>query len=154
MAKPGPKPKPTALKLARGTRRDRVNEREPVAPPGRPEAPGFLDAVAVAEWERIVPQLEAIGVLSTVDGAALALYCQSFSRMVAAEEKILGGNLTSATARGVGVSPYVRIARDAAAFCAKMLVEFGLTPSSRSRVTTRAAAPADRLAAHLATRPK
>ena len=55
MAKRGPKPQPTALKLLRGTRADRVNDAEPCPPPGEPAPPAYLDAEGLAEWGRRAP---------------------------------------------------------------------------------------------------
>jgi phage terminase small subunit len=74
----GRNPQPTALKRLEGTRSDRINTAEPAAVPGRPVCPDHLDATAHAAWDRIVPALDALGVLSRTDGAALALYCDAF----------------------------------------------------------------------------
>ena len=41
----GRKPTPTRLKILKGSRADRINEREPALPPARPDAPEHLDAL-------------------------------------------------------------------------------------------------------------
>ncbi len=148
----GRKPKPTALKVLEGTRSDRLNPAEPVPVPGLPECPEHLDEVAREEWARIVPQLDALGVLSRTDGSALALYCDAFSQWVQANEEIGGTGLIVYTEKGgVKANPAVAMARAARAQMHRLLVEFGCTPSSRTRVhSTRPEAPKDDLSAFLA----
>jgi P27 family predicted phage terminase small subunit len=147
MATRGPKPKPTAIKIAGGTRKDRINTAEPPRLDGDPEIPAYLDDEARAEWTRMTDHLRKLGILSAAHAPTLGLYCQQHSRLVRAEERIAEKGLTEETARGALVmSPYVRIAREASAFCLKVLAEFGLSPSASSRITTSAsAAPADQL---------
>lgn len=147
MAKRGPKPKPTPLKIATGTRKDRIPTSEPIQLPGAPEIPAYLDKVAKAEWARMVALLSQLGLLSAAHGPALGLYCQSFSRLTKAEAEIAKNGETVTTARGgLQTSPYLRIARDASRQMQSLLVEFGLTPSASSRVSaTRGEAPQDDL---------
>jgi P27 family predicted phage terminase small subunit len=85
----GRRPLPTAVKELRGnpSRRD-LNEQEPQADRGRPEIPPGLSEVAKAEWESIVPKLEQLGVLSRIDGKALAAYCHAFARWWEAEKQV------------------------------------------------------------------
>lgn len=137
MAKRGPKPKPKELKIASGTRADRINPDAPLPLPGRPKCPPNIEAdpVALAEWHHMVELLEKMGVLSTTDAAALALYCSCYSRWNYAEDKIRTQGMTTTTAHGgTKVSPFVAISNAAIAQMQKLLVEFGCTPSSRSRV--------------------
>jgi P27 family predicted phage terminase small subunit len=135
MARRGRKPKPTAIKILDGTRGDRINRDEPSPAAGRPECPGHLDDVGRAEWERIVPQLEQLGVLTRVDGAALSLYCGAFAEMLAAEAAVREyGQLIQTGQGGRKANPAVAIARQARGQVHRLLVEFGLTPSSRSRL--------------------
>jgi P27 family predicted phage terminase small subunit len=146
MAKAGRKPKPTALKLLEGTRKDRVNPSEPPRLDGEPEVPSFLDGEARAEWSRMVANLRKLGILSVAHAPTLALYCQQYSRLVKAEAEIAkqGETITGAHG-GVALNPYVRIAQDCSNFCARALSEFGLSPSSSSRITSTATAPDDEL---------
>jgi P27 family predicted phage terminase small subunit len=88
MAIRGRKPTPTPLKILRGTRADRIPKAEPHAPAGRPKPPAHLDKVARAEWRRMVPILEKLGVLTQAEGGALAVYCVAYSRWVTACEAI------------------------------------------------------------------
>jgi P27 family predicted phage terminase small subunit len=85
----GPKPKPTALKLIRGTdRAARRNPAEPRLPLERPDPPAHLSEEARAEWHRVIEQLCAAGILSGIDRAALAAYCRDYSRWVQAEDAL------------------------------------------------------------------
>lgn len=143
MGRRGPAPKPTQLRILEGKAGHRpLNDREPVYPVEVPPRPSFLDAVARTEWKRVVPALERLGLLTSVDRAALAAYCQAYSRWRKAEIEIQKHGLTSVTPLGfVQKRPEVTIAKEAMALMRAFAAEFGMTPSSRSRVKTGTAAP-------------
>lgn len=146
MAKRGPKPKPTPLKLLKGERSDRVNQDAPVAEAETPDCPDHLDDVARSEWSRMAPILVGMGVLAKVDGTILALYCQTYSRWVKAEKEIQAGQMVTQTARGgLQANPYIKIARDSIAECKRLLTELGGTPSSRSSLKIDKEKPVDEL---------
>ena len=133
---PGPPPKPTKLKLLAGNPGHRpLNLSEP-QPTGIPTCPRHLDKDAKAEWKRISAELIKLGLLTSVDRAALAGYCQSYSRWVAAELQIAQfGLVVKAGKSGYPIpSPFVGIANVASEAMRKFCIEFGLTPSSRSKV--------------------
>ena len=44
-----------------------------------PPMPADLDGEAAAEWERIVPEIEAMGILATLDRGALVRYCRGWA---------------------------------------------------------------------------
>lgn len=148
MATRGRKPKPPEIKILTQSRADRINTNTPAAVAIRPECPDHLCDVAKEEWDRIVPILETFGVLSRTDGTALAIYCATYARWVNATiELSRPGAMTSCSETGVEkVSPFVQIASQAEQQMARMLVEFGCTPSSRSRVSVLNKKPADPLA--------
>jgi P27 family predicted phage terminase small subunit len=132
----GRKPKPTALKLLDGNPGKRkLNQSEPSAP-GAPECPEFLDAEAKAEWFRTVPVLTAMGVLTKADRSALAAYCMAYSRWVHAEDQVKKyGTIVKSPEKGFPMkSPYLTVADQALEIMRKLMVEFGMTPSSRSRL--------------------
>jgi P27 family predicted phage terminase small subunit len=110
----------------------------PQPTPKRPACPNWLNAEAKAEWRRIVPELERLNLLTTIDRAALATYCQTWARYVEAEAKIAqyGSVLKSGKSDYVQVSPYATISRQCSQIIKAFAAEFGLTPSSRSRITT------------------
>ena len=144
----GRKPTPTTLKVLNGNPGKRpLNEREPQPLVGVPMRPDWLDAEAQAEWDRIVPELQAMRLLASADRAALAAYCTAWSRWVQAEEQVRKfGPIVKSPEKGFPMkSPYLSIADQALENMRKLMVEFGLTPSSRSRIRIPADADADEL---------
>lgn len=133
----GRKPKPTVLKLMEGNPGKRpLNDREPVPPPEIPECPEFLDAEAHAEWDRTSQVLAEMGLLTKADRSALAAYCVAYSRWVQAEAQVARyGTIVKSPQKGFPMkSPYLTVADQALETMRKLMVEFGLTPSSRSRI--------------------
>jgi len=136
----GRKPVPTALKILRGNPGcRRLNDREPEpAEAVNLTPPDWLNEDAKAEWADKAPMLQRLGLLTEADLDAFCLYCQTFARWKEAEKKLLqfGMVVKSNSNNGFPVlSPYLQISNKAQAQATKMLIEFGLTPSSRSRVT-------------------
>lgn len=142
----GRRPKPTALKKLQGNPGKRkLNDREPKAKPGDPDMPRGLSAAAAEEWHAIVPELREMGILTKIDGKALAAYCHAFARWMEAEQEIARVGIVVQepiwdphTSRLLGVkfkkNPAVTISETAQKIMKSFLVEFGMTPSSRSRV--------------------
>lgn len=134
----GRKPKPTFLKRLTGNPGRRpLNENEPQPKRTLPPCPDFLDEAARREWRRLTEYLYDVGILSELDGPALATYCQAFSRWQYAEEQLakFGPVILSPDKKFPVQSPYLAIANKAMEQMLKVLIEFGMTPSSRSRVT-------------------
>lgn len=155
----GRKPKPTAIKKACGNPGHRpLNEKEPEAPKRAPKCPDWLDAEAKQEWKRFTRNLAEMRILSEADGPAIAAYCQAWSRWVAAEKEIIRvGPLVKGTKGVIVTNPLIHVANKAREHMVKLLVEFGMTPSSRSRIKVEdgnaPAAPGDDLAAFQAANP-
>ncbi len=141
----GRKPKPTRLKVIEGNPGHRpINGREPKPPASQPSCPAHLSPTAKAEWKRLARTLNKIGILTQVDRAALAAYCQSYGRWVEAEKKLTETPVILKTPAGyVQPSPWLAIANKQLELMAKYMAELGLTPSARSR-----------LAIHMPTGPK
>ena len=142
----GRKPTPTVIKLREGNPGKRaINHNEPQPPPGVPECPEFLTAEAKTEWERMTALLEQMGLLSHADRAALAAYCQCYGRWVHAEQQVAKyGTIVKSPDKGFPMkSPYLTVADQAMEAMRKFLVEFGLTPSSRSRIRITATSAAE-----------
>jgi P27 family predicted phage terminase small subunit len=103
---------------------------------GHPACPPHIKGEARAEWDRICGELDLLGLLTTADRPALALYCKAWARWIEAEAKVAElGLLVSApkTKTPMG-NPYLSIANKAHEQMLKLLVEYGLTPSARSRM--------------------
>jgi P27 family predicted phage terminase small subunit len=133
----GRKPKPTLTRRLEGNPgKRRLNDREPVPSAGIPECPAHLDDEARAEWFRTAAVLQEMGLLTRADRAALAAYCTVYSRWVQAEAQVQKfGSIVRSPEKGFPMkSPYLTVADQALEAMRKLMVEFGLTPSSRSRI--------------------
>lgn len=132
----GRRPKPTALRELEGNRGHRPLNRSEPKPSGVPKCPPHLDKVAKQEWRRISSELVALGLLTSVDRAALAGYCAAWSRWVDADSNVqkFGAVIKSPKSGFPIANPYVGIANTASDTMRKFLVEFGMTPASRSRI--------------------
>ncbi len=137
MGRRGPAPKPTVLKILQGNPGKRpLNKNEPKPKPVAPKCPSWLDKEAKREWKRVAPELERLGLLTVVDGAALAAYCQAYARWKQAEEIIKREGMTVTTETGyVMPHPAVKIAEKSMQLIRAFCAEFGLTPSSRGRMS-------------------
>lgn len=104
-----------------------------------PVAPDHLTVDALAEWNRVVPLLEAMGIIADLYRASLAVYCQAWARHVHAERKLaeLGDDaLVSSTPSGykqIGV--WLQVSNRAAEQMKTFAAEFGMTPSAINRVS-------------------
>ncbi len=142
----GPTPRPAALKLVEGRGNGRDSGGRVVATPPAfvrlpPEPPAWLDEVALAEWERVLPELTRLELTKELDGAALAAYCQTWSLLVASAAEVARDGLTvertfaNGSVRTV-VNPAVAVQFKASAQLRSWCAEFGFTPSSEQRLTT------------------
>jgi len=142
----GRKPKPTALKLITGNPGNRpLNELEPViVTPDLPEPPAHLSKIAKEEWALVAPALFNCGILSLIDRAALGAYCQAYGRWVMAETELKEVAFVTETSKGTLVqSPLVGIANKAAVDMVRFASEFGMTPSSRTRLSVDSKPPSE-----------
>lgn len=138
LAQRGRKPKPTALKELEGNPGKRqLNEREPKPKMKAPTCPKWLDNDAKKEWRRLAKQMEQLGILTEVDMAAFAGYCQAYSRWKEAEEFISKHGAIVKTPSGYWQQvPQVSIAQKYMKQMSRFCEQFGLTPASRSRIVS------------------
>lgn len=134
----GRRPKPTALKLAQGNpgkRRLNKLEPRPSLPDRLPEPPVFLGFEARQEWERVGGILLQVRILTGADLSALAQYCKIFGRWVEAERMVEKRGAVVRAKNGTPIlNPHLVVANQTIKQMGKYLSEFGLTPSSRSRI--------------------
>jgi len=132
----GRKPKPPELRLVEGNPGHRpIPENTPKPSPKAPKRPSWLLPEAKREWSRVVPHLERLGLLTVVDRAVLAAYCQAWARYREAEEAIDREGVVRVTEKGYPVqNPAVSIARNMMNQVRAFAAEFGLTPSARGRI--------------------
>jgi P27 family predicted phage terminase small subunit len=131
----GRKPKPTVFRRLAGNPGKRAwNHAEPKPPKELPDCPAHLSEAARTEWHRLAPTLNAIGVLTMADRAAVAAYCQAWGRWVEAEEKMQGLPVMLKTPSGyVQQNPWLSVANTQLALMYRFMAEIGLTPAARSR---------------------
>ena len=132
----GPAPKPTAIKKAEGNPGKRkLNTHEPQPLPGVPECPEHRDAVARKEWGRLSPILMGMKVLTEADYIALGNLCQAYSTLIEAQKHLNKGGILFKTPSGyIQQNPLLGIIRAQTNIVNGLLREFGLTPSSRTRI--------------------
>jgi P27 family predicted phage terminase small subunit len=114
-----------------------------------PRCPEHLDGGARECWRRLSRELYDAGLLTTIDRDALAAYCTAYARWRKAEDmlgksgEVILTNTTSSTdadgnvTKGGGnlvQNPWLAVSNRAQEQMSKLGVEFGMTPSSRSRV--------------------
>ena len=130
------KPTPTAIKELEGNPGKRpLNDAEPRPQKKAPACPKWLDAEAKKEWRRLAKTMEAMGVLTEVDMAAFAGYCQAYARWKQAEERITDRGLVMRTPSGYAQQvPYISIAQQYLRLMNQFAEQFGLTPAARSRI--------------------
>ncbi|AWW40796.1 phage terminase small subunit P27 family [Streptomyces cadmiisoli] len=134
-------PKPSALKEITGNPGKGAINNEPVPPAGFPDAPEWLDDIALREWERLMPILEKMGVITMADRNAVAAYCQSYSMYVKAVEDVNRNGFTVEGHRGVtSKNPAVQVQRDSLDQMNRWGAKLGLSPVDRVRLSV---APTD-----------
>lgn len=133
---PGPPPKPTALKILEGNPGQRkLNTTEPQPRAAAPLPPAQLVGEALAEWGRIVPELDRLGLLTVVDRAYLVAYCEAWATFDAARQAIAEyGPLVAGRDGGMVKNPAAQIMKDAADMMLKFGSRFGLSPADRTRL--------------------
>lgn len=147
----GPKPQSNVIKLLRGNPgRRAIDLSDGVQPEvAVPDYPRHLSKEARKEWRRVTVELEDLGLISRLDRAALAIYCQTWGRLVMAEQALEARRAAAAEkgedefdAMFVQTTPtgferesvMIRTITRLQQECDRYLASFGMSPSSRSRV--------------------
>jgi len=100
----------------------------------RPPMPRSLPEEAKAEWKRVVPELEEIGLLASIDRGVLIRYCTAwadwceFARLLERSGKLIRGQKGNLVR-----NPVWMMKRDAEQTIADLARQLGLTPSARLR---------------------
>ena len=150
------RPLPTALKVLKGNPGKRpLNDAEPQPDKTMPEMPKGMGLIARREWKRMAAQLYLVGLLTIVDGQALKAFClaceaaelayKEFTRepyfdrpkLNKFEEPIMytdpiDGKLKTFMERKVNPAFHVYSSMEKQK--KSFLVEFGMSPASRSRL--------------------
>jgi len=109
--------------------------------------PRHLSAAARREWRLLAPMLAGIGVLSEIDGMALGNLCESYATLISAQKLMakqiksgVSGLLMKTSSGYIQQSPLLSIINKQMALVNQQMKEFGLTPSSRTRIEAVATA--------------
>jgi phage terminase small subunit len=148
----GPAPKPIDLKYYEGFRGHHpIPSNVPIYPNGLPSKPAKLSPDASKKWDELVAEMSVSGVLKSVDGEALAQLCEDqvaldkayggFWKLAAKmkakarreKRELPGGELIALISTPSGAKAFKAI-RDMGMNLVVERREFGLTPSSRSRI--------------------
>jgi P27 family predicted phage terminase small subunit len=132
----GRKPKPTRLRVIGGNAGKRpLNEAEPKPTVGEPECPDWLDAEAKEKWAEVAPELVKLGILTTLDGAALACFCQCWSEFRQATRCLQReGRVIKSKSGHSQPHPMVSQQRAARKSLREFAALFGMEPSGRVRL--------------------
>ena len=142
----GRKPQPAAVKRLLGNPGKRKIKDDLPATPGAPPMPARLlvEPAAVEKWNELVPLLLQLGTLTVADGEALATLCEVYA---AAQACLLELRATGPVMRtdlgGVKPNPAGPLYRGLVSLQASLMNEFGLTPTSRTRLGGKEEKPTD-----------
>ena len=127
----GPLPK---LKTRRRSKRSVAG----IVRAGRPVMPASLKGEARKEWQRVVPVLAQMGILATVDRAALIRYCHAWAEWLDIDAAIANSGRLLRGRDGTPVrNPLWAQRRDVAATLDVLSAQLGLTPMARLRHNIR-----------------
>lgn len=134
----GPPPKPREIREREGNPAKRplpgkvVVGGEPTAPM---KPPAHLPKDAKAWWKEAVPALQEIGVLDTIDTAALELMSTAYARAREAGRIIAKEGTTTFGSQGQTVEhPAMSTERNATALFLRYAEHYALTPVARTRL--------------------
>lgn len=122
----GRKSKPMAIKILEGERKCRINLDEPKFAPSSSIPPEWLEGYAQEHWDELAPMLQKSGVLTEGDRMNLAILCVLYAQL--------------------RFDPLDYKAMDR---YLKFSTEFGMTPSSRTRIKATPEKPKDELESFL-----
>jgi len=140
----GRKKLPTEIKQLKGTlRADRQlkDEMKPAKIVDLPYPPEYLNDDGKKEWYNIIKEYHKLGMISKLDLSMLALYCNEISIYIEMvnklrdKDRVMVFKNPDGSIKYAAQVPYQKIANDALAKALKIASEFGLTPSSRTRIS-------------------
>lgn len=119
-------------------------DREPRPPEKMPPCPKHLNKMARKEWRRAGKILQTIGLLTELDMATLAGYCQAYSEWAEATLEVPKKGPVCIDLHGMPrMNPWLRVAREAFERMMKNAVLIGMSPSSRASLRVEKKKPVD-----------
>lgn len=133
----GRKPLPEKLKVLKGT--DRPSRANPDAPEAGTDGlqfiPNELSEAARPYWSQIRTKLVKAGIANDLDREALIMLCENWATLLEATDGLRKHGIVVKGRHGYPVkSPYLTVINQAQERVAKLLVEFGMTASARTRI--------------------
>lgn len=135
-----------------------LSQNEPDPIPAMLQCPAYIKGAARKEWNSITPELYILGLLTKIDHAALEGYCLAYGQLIEVEHeldkmrrsyrdmlkmrkknpsiKLPSNGMVSITSNGNAImEPLLSVRKQSLEMMHKFLVEFGMTPAARTRVT-------------------
>jgi P27 family predicted phage terminase small subunit len=103
--------------------------------PVAPTRPDWLTPFGQQVWDRVVRELEPLGLLAPVDREVLAAYCDAAAFAREARDRLVADGLTQIGQKGETVkSPVFQIWRQSVSVLESFGTRLGLNPSARLRM--------------------
>lgn len=130
---------PANIKLlnGRGPGRDsggRVVTPTPAFARYAPEKPDTLSPAASKHWDEILPELERLDLVNPTNIGGLVIMCEAWARHVQALQILAEQGLMIVNSQGQVRHPAVQIAEKASSEYRQWAGQFGITPSSETRL--------------------
>ncbi len=141
----GRRPIPTDLKKLKGNPGRRpLNPNEPQPKAGSAAQPSALSQAAREYWPELHEIVSSNGVYTEMDTVALVLLCDTFAEYRKLRDQVEREGATYTLPNGMAkANPAMAMLSDSQKRLKSLLVEFGMTPSARSRVTVAGEIPPD-----------
>ena len=129
--------KPAVIRFAEGNRSKTRIPDEPDVDPTIPTMPSWLSPEAKKCWKRLAPKLHAAGLLLSVDGDALAAYCDIYAQWREVRDVIARDGSTCQTFNSAGRPCTMRRPEfDVYMKCIEQMIvlsrSFGMSPAART----------------------
>lgn len=133
------RPVPTKIKRLKGNPGMRPlpkpgEEPEPAELVALGDPPDFLGSFGTKEWYRVGPVLIQLGLLTEADLMIFVAYCLNVNILVESQLDIDKNGMTIEGSRGPVRNPALATFAAATTALRSLAAEFGMTPSSRSRM--------------------
>ena len=129
------RPQPTVVRFARGNLRGKpapIDEPQPTADLKMPEG---MSKAAQECWKFLAEPLREARMAAEPDSLALSMFCEAYATYKKATKKISKPNGLVIHRDGLPqVSPHFKVANEAMMMMYRFMVEFGMTPSARTRL--------------------
>lgn len=96
--------------------------------------PDGFEGEAAAEWQRVVPEIEAMGLLATLDRGVLVRYCRGWADWCELDEKLqANGMIVKGRRDSLVRNPLWMMRSDIEVTLEALGKQLGLTPAARLR---------------------